>query len=754
MSIGIFNSEDQSLVKLASNSITADETIETLNDIKVSVATDKASVAADKASVTADKADIVSMKSEIANTKTTIDETAQTVSENANSVQQEKIAIDETKTDIDKKYTEISNTASKLNTEYNNLTSNYYTKEATNSLISSTTKLKYSVVNELPTSDISTDIIYLKSTNTTSTDGIYEMYTYQDSNWVKIGTSNPDLADYYTKELANSTFATKTEINNTNTEISELKEDLDDLIMSLEKNLIPIATIEKGYVGADKEFYKTTSWEALKIPASKISLISHSSLFTNNTYFYAISFYSTETITASSFISGVQFGELDNVNFYNVNVPDDAEIIVVCNRIDSGECVVNGIDSSVINVIDENIQSVKENTLSNLTLIDCDYTKKGYLNLDGSFVSNASWKCYLFNIENLQADSLNASVYSNNLNFNSIAFYNDLIISTDTFIEGLSPKNVAGTRIDFTNVKVPVDAKLVVIATRTATAKDETAIIRVVQGGLLFKNIYSDKVNHDYYKGQLKNVYENLGIANDITFVGGELWGGSILNNDTGETQINRYKLTDMGYVLLGSIHTDFGHLNSMDYNAQNDCLIFGNGGNGFETDNNWFAIVKNPLALGTSATLAENATIFNVDVGYKVQAVWGDNNLGLNNIVYLLSNNGQTITKVFLNLDENGDFDGTYKVLETKELDKTYFVGGCKFWGDNLYIGYADNTYKIAEISMTDYTAKVVHKHFYRSDGTELVGTTQGVHIDSRYLWVFVNSTNPINNYLLQYYR
>ena len=229
MSIGIFNSEDQSLIKLASNSITADETIETLNDIKVSVATDKASVAADKATVSADKADIVSMKSEIANTKTTIDETAQTISENANSVQQEKIAIDETKTDIDKKYTEISNTASKLNTEYNNLTSNYYTKEATNSLISSTTKPKYSVVNELPTSDISTDIIYLKSTNTTSTDGIYEMYTYQDSNWVKIGTSNPDLADYYTKELADSTFATKTEINNTNSEVSELKEDLDEL---------------------------------------------------------------------------------------------------------------------------------------------------------------------------------------------------------------------------------------------------------------------------------------------------------------------------------------------------------------------------------------------------------------------------------------------------------------------------------------------------------------------------------------------
>lgn len=277
MSIGIFNSEDQSLIKLASNSITADETIETLNDIKVSVATDKASVAADKATVSADKADIVSMKSEIANTKTTIDETAQTVSENANSVQQEKIAIDKTKTDIDKKYTEISNTASKLNTEYNNLTSNYYTKEATNSLISSTTKPKYSVVNELPTSDISTDIIYLKSTNTTSTDGVYEMYTYQDSNWVKIGTSNPDLADYYTKELANSTFATKTEINNTNTEVSELREDLNELQDTYNvitgKNLYNQNKTEVGYLNEDNTIVQNDAWrlsEYIPITNNKI----------------------------------------------------------------------------------------------------------------------------------------------------------------------------------------------------------------------------------------------------------------------------------------------------------------------------------------------------------------------------------------------------------------------------------------------------------------------------------------------------
>lgn len=73
------------------------------------------------------------------------------------------------------------------------------------------------------------------------------MYTYQDSNWVKIGTSNPDLADYYTKELADSTFATKTEINNTNSNVSQLKGDLDNIIngvRSVHKDIV----WQNGYI--------------------------------------------------------------------------------------------------------------------------------------------------------------------------------------------------------------------------------------------------------------------------------------------------------------------------------------------------------------------------------------------------------------------------------------------------------------------------------------------------------------------------
>ncbi len=90
------------------------------------------------------------------------------------------------------------------------------------------------------------------------------MYTYQDSNWVKIGTSNPDLADYYTKELANSTFATKTEINNTNSNVSQLKKDLAELnIIPIMNRVVKIDT--EHYWGNDGTLNENSGYDAVTI---------------------------------------------------------------------------------------------------------------------------------------------------------------------------------------------------------------------------------------------------------------------------------------------------------------------------------------------------------------------------------------------------------------------------------------------------------------------------------------------------------
>jgi hypothetical protein len=150
---------------------------------------------------------------------------------------------------------------------------------------------------------------------------------------------------------------------------------------------------------------------------------------------------------------------------------------------------------------------------------------------------------------------------------------------------------------------------------------------------------------------------------------------------------------------------------------------------------------------------LANDAVVYPVDIGYKVQAIWGDENLGLNNVVYLISNNAKNITKVLLLTDSNGDFTGEFTVLETHESETDYGIGGGKYWGDKLFLGYGEG-YNIAEMSTTDYSVKSTTKKYYKPDGTQYVGSTQGIHIDKDYVWLFVNSTSPITNYLLQYYR
>ena len=58
--------------------------------------------------------------------------------------------------------------------------------------------LSNSIVNDLPSSDISTSTIYLKPIGGSSPN-TYEEYIYINSKWEIIGTTKTDLSDYYTK---------------------------------------------------------------------------------------------------------------------------------------------------------------------------------------------------------------------------------------------------------------------------------------------------------------------------------------------------------------------------------------------------------------------------------------------------------------------------------------------------------------------------------------------------------------------------
>ena len=404
----------------------------------------------------------------------------------------------------------------------------------------------------------------------------------------------------------------------------------------------------------------------------------------------------------------------------------------------------------------EKIEVAKVSALpyATLSLEDYDTRKRGYIAADGEYTASGSWFSYYFYIDKYPIKKINAKLYSNSTAAYSIAFYSAKDSIASNLISGIKPTAAGANLISFDNMSVPENAALIVISTRFASGASSAAELFV---NLNIPAAEMSNIGETSEKtGQIKRIFTDFTNANDFTFVKGELWGSGA-SGDT--TVIKRYRITDDGLCLLGIIKTDFGHLNCFDYNPANDCLIFGNGSNDFSTEGNWFAVVKNPMGLVTSdysanATLAANAIVYNVDIGYKVQAVWGASNLGLNNVVYLLSNDAKTVMKVLLNIDDNGELNGQFTVLDTHTSETAYPVGGAKFWGDTLYFGYSDTGYKIAKMSMSDYSVSVTKRQLYEANGTEISGTVQGLHIDDKYVWVFINAVNPIRYYLIQMYQ
>lgn len=433
---------------------------------------------------------------------------------------------------------------------------------------------------------------------------------------------------------------------------------------------------------------------------------------------------------------------------------DKNEVAKIADKVDK----VTGKGLSTNDYTDEEkieVAKVPSLPYATLSLEDYDTRKRGYIAADGEYTASGSWLSYYFYTDKYPIKKISAKLYSNSTAAYSIAFYSAKNSIASNLISGVKPTAAGANLISFDDVSVPENAALIVISTRFASGANSSAELFV---NLNIPAAEMSKVGDagSEKTGQIKRIFTDFPNANDFTFVKGELWGSGA-SGDT--TVIKRYRITDDGLIFLGIIKTDFGHLNTFDYNPANDCLIFGNGANDFTTEGNWFAVVKNPMGLVTSeysanATLAANAIVYNVDIGYKVQAVWGASNLGLNNIVYLLSNNAKTVTKVLLNVDDNGEFNGQFTVLDTHTAETAYPVGGAKFWGDTLYFGYSDTGYKIAKMSMSDYSVSVTKRQLYEADGTEISGTVQGLHIDDKYVWVFINAVNPIRYYLIQMYQ
>lgn len=102
------------------------------------------------------------------------------------------------------KLSDLTNDSNFITNAVNNLV-NYYTKTETytktevNNLIGSISGLNILIVQTLPTEDISTTTIYFVPRTTSETQNVYDEYIYVNNAWEKIGSTEIDLSNYWSK---------------------------------------------------------------------------------------------------------------------------------------------------------------------------------------------------------------------------------------------------------------------------------------------------------------------------------------------------------------------------------------------------------------------------------------------------------------------------------------------------------------------------------------------------------------------------
>lgn len=150
----------------------------------------------------------------------------------------------------------------------------------------------------------------------------------------------------------------------------------------------------------------------------------------------------------------------------------------------------------------------------------------------------------------------------------------------------------------------------------------------------------------------------------------------------------------------------NLGHVNSCGFNSAKDAFICGNGSSD-KTLSGQIYIIES--AFEKTDLLINDALIIDFSTyGSKVNAVWGDDNNGKNNIIFAITNDGYDIYRILLGEDatvlesgtliKNTGFNGTYKILNhweygDKKEDYPNVVQGAFYYNKKLYWGFGHST-------------------------------------------------------------
>lgn len=537
------------------------------------------------------------------------------------------------------------------------------------------------------------------------------------------------------------------------------------------------------YISSDGTKNDSTNWSAIVIDDPTRFYRLDATLGSNSSTILGISFFTDASLAKSSFISGVPI--VTSGVPITANVPTNAIVAVVCTRTAS-YATPNATGYYAVSTVDANCNTALD-ALVNLE----KYTPTQSVNVtfeQGSIASDTG-------AETSNANRIRSVGYIDVYNFGYAGCdYNHRIwfYEYDEFKRFI--KGTVQTRHSFKYAELDSNTRYIRIV--LCNEKTSTAITPTdVTGFYCVKDIVGTTIV-DYTASS--GLIEKMGAyprplytvpsattGSDYTIVGTKFVkfndGSDDLTTDSGSITYRKY---DNGFDQSPTsgekyIYHYFGHCNSVDYNADNGCLILGNGSGSYNLPGKIFiipdfdTILENAQNAVTTLTLqSTNAIVIDCtdyNLGSKFNVIWGEKNGTVSNIAYLITANfGKTtssidagdvgvIRRLLLGMGSNqfsygqfisgqsaDAFNGTFEILDTYTQDGTAYNDCCQgtcYYKGEIVCAIGHNVPILWRMNLADgkIRRRVYEQNIYAGDGSVASSGATGICTDGERVYTGV---------------
>lgn len=563
-------------------------------------------------------------------------------------------------------------------------------------------------------------------------------------------------------------------------EIVELKSDVNVLGTA---NFDFTTATDHYYISSDGTKEASANWSAIVIDDPTRFYKFDATLGSNSSTILGISFFADASLAKSSFISGVPI--VTSGESITANVPTNAIVAVVCTRTAS-YATPNATGYYTVSKIDANCNQALD-ALVNLE----KYTPTQSVNVtfeQGSIASDSG-------ADTSNANRIRSAGYIDAYNFGYAGCdYNHRIwfYEYDEFKRFI--KGTVETRHSFKYAELDSSTRYIRIV--LCNEKTSTAIAPTdATGFYCVKDIIGTTiVNYTASSGLIEKMgayprplytVPSATTGSDYTIVGTKFVkfndGSDDLTTDSGSITYRKY---DNGFDQSPTsgekyIYHYFGHCNSVDYNADNGCLILGNGSGNYSLPGKIFiipdfdTILENAQNAVTTLTLqSTNAIVIDCtdyNLGSKFNVIWGEKNGTVSNIAYLITANfGKTtssidagdvgvIRRLLLGMGNNqftygqfisgqsaDAFNGTFEILDTYTQDGTAYNDCCQgtcYYKGEIVCAIGHNVPKLWRMNLADgkIRRKVYEQNIYTGDGSVSSSGATGICTDGERVYTGV---------------